>query len=227
MSLTSEMSRTTAHIEASRRERLAAIAKISSDLRRQTQKSEASRMDVIATHRIATKSSLRDIFGIVAFTRGSAEELVERFRKERKSAANELWSELDSHVSRIRQAVSAEIAQIAATRATMAGRTRNARLDYLKEMRRRVDAVLNTSHKLMDELSEDRQRAGQVWEQHVSGSAVRQPQTTKRAPAKRASAKRASAAGTVTQQPNRQREAQPVATENSYVPEQRLTEENS
>ena len=38
----------------------------------------------MAAHRAATKSSLRDIFGTAAFTRGAAEELIERFRNERE-----------------------------------------------------------------------------------------------------------------------------------------------
>ena len=84
MTLTSEMSRITTGFEASQGERLASIAKIRPGVKREKQLNRASLKRTMAAHRVATKNSLRDLFGMAALTRGAAVDMVERFGNERE-----------------------------------------------------------------------------------------------------------------------------------------------
>jgi hypothetical protein len=215
MSLTSEMSRTTAEMAAAQRERSAAIAKISSELRRKTHRDETALKSAMAAHRAGTKRSLRDIFGRAAFTRGAAEEMIERLRKEREGVASELWPKLNAYAANIRDTVGEEIAQMAAARADMASRERRMRRGHLAELRQQVEAVLASSQKLIEDLNHDRERAGQVWDQHVRNAMrQRQQRATKRTAAKRTPAPkpRAAEASTATRQASRPVEVQSAAT---------------
>jgi len=167
MTLTSEMSRITTEFEAAQGERLAAIAKIGSSMRRDSRRNKVSLAHTMAAHRAATKSNLRDIFGIAAFTRGAAVEMVERFKNEREECANDLRKQLDSYVADLRETVGEELAHLTATRAKMARRENNARRVQLKDLRRRVEALLANSVKLIEDFNKDRAHAGRVWEQHM------------------------------------------------------------
>jgi len=167
MSLTSEMSRITAEFEAAQGGRLAEIAKIGSDMRRDSRRNKASRARTMATHRTATKNSLRDIFGMAAFTRGAAEEMIERFADEREDCTNDLRKRLDSYVADLRKTVGEELAHLTATRAKVARREENARRVQLKDLHRRVEALLANSVKLVEDFTKDRARAGRIWTQHM------------------------------------------------------------
>jgi hypothetical protein len=182
MSLTSEMSRITADFEAAQGARLATIAKIGSRMRRENHGNKASLMRKMAAHRAATKSSLRDIFGTAAFARGAAEELIERFREEREESANDLRDKLSSYAAGLRETVAEALSDMAATRAKMARRDEGARRTQLKDLRRRVHALLANSEKLISDFHQDRERAGRIWEQHLR-NASRQRRASSRAAA--------------------------------------------
>ncbi len=160
MSLTSEMSRITTGFEAAQGKRLAAIAKIGPSVTREKHRNKASLKRTMAAHRAATKSSLRDIFGTAAFTRSIAVELVERFGNEREESTSDLRNQLDSYVADLRETVGEELAHLAAARVKIARREENVRRAQLKDLRRRVEALL-------EDFSKDRQRAGRIWEQHL------------------------------------------------------------
>ena len=160
MSLTSEMSRITTDFEASQGERLASIAKIRPGVKREKQLNKASLKRTMAAHRSATKSSLRDLFGMAAFTRGAAVDMVERFGNEREESTSDLLEQLAAYAANLREAVGEEIAHLAATRLKTARREDNARRAQLKDLRKRVEVLLN-------DFSQDRRHAGQVWEQHL------------------------------------------------------------
>ena len=83
MSLTSEMSRITGEFEAAQGARLAAVAKLAPNARRQGHRNETLLKGAMTAHRAATKKSLRDIFGTAAFARGAAEEMIEDFKSAR------------------------------------------------------------------------------------------------------------------------------------------------
>lgn len=168
MSLTSEMSRVTAQIEVAQRNRSATLAKIRTDLKRETQAGEAAREQVMAAHKAAVKSSLRDIFGRTAFTRGAAEEMVERFRKERNTAASELWPKLTAYADHVKDTVSAEVARLNAARSSMASRERNVRQNHVREIRQRVGALRAHADRFVGELRQDREGAADMWEEHAA-----------------------------------------------------------
>lgn len=170
MSLTSEMSRITTEFEAAHGARQAAIAKIRSGVKRENHRNKASRVRTMATHRAATKSSLRDIFGTAAFTRGAAKELIERFGNELEQCASELRSRLDSYVADLRKTVGKELAQLTVSRVKMARQEESARHAQLKDLRRRVEALLAAAGKLIEDFNKDRQRAGRIWGQHLRGA---------------------------------------------------------
>ncbi len=170
MSFTSEMSRITAEFEAAQSARLGALTSIGSGVRRENQRNKASLMGAMTAHRVATKSSLRDIFGTAAFARGAAVELIERFRNEREESTSDLRDQLGSYAANLRETVGEELADLAATRAKMARREQGARRAQLKDVHRRVEALLAGSDKLIESISRDRQRAGRIWEQHLSNA---------------------------------------------------------
>lgn len=166
MTLTSEMSRLTAEFEAAQRSRLAAVAKIASDARRKAHGNRKSLNGAMAMHRVAMKHSLRDIFGTTAFTRGAAEEMIERFRNEREEAASGLRDELGHFAANLRESVAETLEDLNAARLKKTRRDENSRRAELKDLRRRVETLLANSDKLMADISRDRQRAGRIWEQH-------------------------------------------------------------
>ncbi len=182
MSLTSEMSRITKEFEAAQGERLGSIAKIGPCVTREKRSNRASLKHTMAAHRAATKSSLRDIFGIAAFTRGAAVDLVERFGNEREESTNELLDQLASYVADLREAVGEELSHLTATRLKTARREDSARHTQLKDLRKRVEALLKDFY-------QDRQQAGQVWKQHLR-TALRQRRAPVRAATKVAAAPR-------------------------------------
>jgi len=179
MSLTSEMSRITAEFEAAQGGRLAEIAKIGSGMRRDSRKNKASLAHTMAAHRAATKSGLRDIFGMAAFTRGAAEEMIERFANEREECTNDLREQLDSYVANLRETVGEELARLTASRTKMARREDNTRRVQLKDLRKRVEALLAASVKLIETFNKDRARAGRVWQQHMRNAPKQRQATVK------------------------------------------------
>jgi hypothetical protein len=161
MTLTSEMSRITTGFEASQGERLASIAKIKPGLARENQLNRASLKRTMVAHRVATKNKLRDLFGMAALTRGAAVDMVERFGNEREVSTKDLLDQLASFADDLREAVSEQLAHLTATRVKTARREDHLRHAQLKDLRKRVEALIKG-------FSQDRQQAGEVWEQHVS-----------------------------------------------------------
>ena len=175
MTLTSEMSRITTGFEASQGKRLASIAKIRPDVKREKHLNRASLKRTMAAHRVATKSSLRDLFGMAALTRGAAVDMVERFGNEREESTSDLLDQLASFADDLREAVGEQLAHLAATRVKTARREDNTRHAQLKDLRKRVEA-------LMKGFSQDRQQAGQVWEQHLRTALRRRRAAAKAVP---------------------------------------------
>ena len=181
MTLTSEMSRITTDFEAAQSARLTAIAKIGTGVAREKHRNKASLKRTMTAHRAAAKSSLRGIFGAASFTRGAAEEMIERFRNEREECASDLRDQLDSFVADLRETVGDELAHLTATRVKMARREESARRAELKDLRRRVEALLANSVKLIDDFNKDRARAGRVWEQHLRNAPLQRRTATQTA----------------------------------------------
>jgi hypothetical protein len=171
MSLTSEMSRITTEFEAAQGERLASVAKIRPGVTREKHLNGASLKRTMAAHRAATKSSLRDLFGMAALTRGTAVDLVERFKNEREECASDLRNQLDSYVADLRETVGEELAHLASARVKLTRRADNVRRAQLKDLRRRVEALLAGAVKLIEDLNKDRTHAGRVWKQHLRNTA--------------------------------------------------------
>ena len=182
MTLTSEMSRITTGFEASQGERLASIAKIRPGVKREKQLNRASLKRTMAAHRVATKNSLRDLFGMAALTRGAAVDMIERFGNEREESTSDLLDQLASFADDLREAMGEQLAHLAATRVKTAHREDSVRHAQLKDLRKRVEA-------LMKGFSQDRQQAGQVWEQHLR-TALRRRRAAARAVTKSVAAPR-------------------------------------
>ena len=174
MSLTSEMSRITTDFEASQGRRLGSIAKIRPDVAREKHNNRDSLKRTMAAHRVATKRSLRDIFGMAALTRGAAVDMIERFGSEREESTSELLDQLASFADDLHEAVSEELAQLTATRLKTARREDSARHAQLKALRKRVEALLK-------DFSQDREEAGEIWQQHLHTSSRRQRAAAKAA----------------------------------------------
>jgi hypothetical protein len=175
MTLTSEMSRITTGFDVAQGERLASIAKIKPGVKREKQLNRSSLKRTMTAHRAATKSSLRDLFGMAALTRGAAVDMVERFGNEREESTSDLLDQLASFADDLREAVGEQLAHLAATRVKTARREDNARHAQLKDLRKRVEA-------LMKGFSQDRQQAGQVWEQHLRTALRRRRAATRAVP---------------------------------------------
>ncbi len=183
MSLTSEMARITGEFEAAQGARLATVAKIGPSMRRGNHANKTSLRRTMATHRAATKSSLRDIFGIAAFTRGAAVELVESFRNEREKSANDLRDQLGAFAADLKETVSEALADLTATRLKKARRDESTRRAQFKDLRRRVDALLASAGELIANFNQDRERAGKLWEQHLrNASRLRRTASRKAVP---------------------------------------------
>jgi hypothetical protein len=180
------MSRITAEFETAQSERQAAIAKIGAGMRQEKHKNKASLAHAMDVHRAATKGSLHDIFGTAAFTRGAADEMIERFKNEREACASDLRNQLGAYVADLQETVGKELAHLTSTRAKTARREENVRRAQLKDLRRRVQALLTGAAKLIEEFNKDRQRAERVWDQHL-----------RKAPRQRQAAIRVAAKGTV------------------------------
>lgn len=185
MSLTSDMSRIAAECEAAQGARLAAIAKIESDMRRDGRKNKAALARTMSAYRSATKSSLRDIFGLAALTRGATQDLIERIGKEREEGAEELHRQLDDFVSELHETVNSELERMATARTKTMRRDANMRRAQVKELRHRVAAQLAEADKMMANLHKDRTRGERVWEQHAH-DAPRQRKATIKATAQEA-----------------------------------------
>ena len=170
MSLTSEMSRITGEFEAAQGARLAAVAKLAPNARRQGHRNETLLKGAMTAHRAATKKSLRDIFGTAAFARGAAEEMIEDFKSARVESASELREQLSSYVAELRETVSEELANLVAARTKMARRDENARRAQVKDLRARVEDLLADFDALIGALNCDRTRASRVWHQHLRNS---------------------------------------------------------
>jgi hypothetical protein len=191
MSLTSAMSRITADLEAAQGGRLAGIAKIGPAVRRDGRKNKASLAHTMAAHRAATKSDLRDIFGMAAFTRGAAEEMIERFTDEREDCTNDLREHLEAYVAELRKTVGVELSRLTAARVKMAHREEAVRRVELKDLRRRVEVLLANSARLIEDFKKDRVHAGRVWEQHMRNAPKqRKASAVKAMPHKQAAKKR-------------------------------------
>lgn len=197
MSLTSEMSRITAEFEAAQGERLAAVAKIGSDMRRESRRNAAFLRRTMTTHRAAIKGSLRDIFGTAAFARGAADEMVDHLKHEREESASDLRDRLSSFAANLRDTVGEELAEFATARMKMARREHSARRAHVRDLRRRVGALLASSDKLVEGLNQDRERAGRTWEQHLR-AASRQRRAATRAAAENETTSRRSTARKTT-----------------------------
>jgi len=167
MTLTTEMSRITSEFEAAQGERLATIAKIAPAVRRDSRRNKASLARTMTAHRAATKSTLRDIFGMAAFTRGAADEMIERFAEEREDCTIDLRKQLDCYVAELRETVGEELDQLTAARTKIAHREDIKRRAQVKDLRKRVAVLLANSVKLIEEFNKDRAHAGRVWKQHV------------------------------------------------------------
>lgn len=192
MTLTSEMSRMAAEFEAAQGERLAAIARIGSEMRRDSRRNKASLARTMSAHHAATKSGLRDIFGLVALSRGAAQDMVELLAKEREDCARDLHRQLEAYVSELRRTVGDEMSRLNASRAKMTRREVNVRRGQMKDLRRRVEALLADSAKLMADLHKDRARAGKLWSQHAHNTPRQRLATVKQAaaPSRRTAPKR-------------------------------------
>lgn len=167
MTLTSEITRIAAECEAAQGARLAAIGKIEAEVRRDGRKNKAALARTMNAHRSATKSSLRDIFGLAAFSRGATQDMIERLGKEREESAEELHRQLDDFVSELHETVSGELERMATARTKMTRREANLRRAQLKDLRHRVAVQLSESDKMMADLHKDRTRGERVWEQHA------------------------------------------------------------
>jgi hypothetical protein len=160
MSLTSEMSRLTTEFETAQGKRRATIAKIGQDVTRERHGNKTSLRRTMAAHRVATKNSLHDIFGMAALTRGAAVDMIERFGDEREESTCDLLEQLASYAADLREAVGEELQNLTATRLKTARREDSVRRAQLKDLRKRVAALLN-------DFSQDRQEAGEVLEHHL------------------------------------------------------------
>jgi hypothetical protein len=167
MTLTSEMSRIAAECEAAQGARLAAIAKVETEMRRDARKNKTVLARTMSAHRSATKTSLKDIFGLAAFTRGATQDMIERFGKEREASAEELHRQLDDYVAELHDTVSDELEHMAAVRTKATRRDANMRRAEIKDLRHRVAVQLAESDKMMANLHKDRARGERVWEQHA------------------------------------------------------------
>jgi DNA anti-recombination protein RmuC len=174
----------TTDFKAARGARLAAIAKIRSGVSRDKQRNKTSLMHTMSAHNAAIKKGLRDIFGTAAFTRGAAEELIEAFRDKREKIASDLRDQLESSASALRETVGEQLSHMAAARMKAARREGNARRAQIKDLRRRVDALLANARKLMETFSQDRQHAGHAWDQYMRSAAPPQRRAATRATAK-------------------------------------------
>lgn len=170
MSLTNEMSRICAEFEVAQAARSTAIAAIGAAVQHDLQTGQAARSRVMAAHQKATKSHLKEIFGAVAFARGGTEDLIGRFADDHKRRSDAMRKDLRSFVKELQETVEGQLQRLTDTRTATAQQGETARRAYLKDLRRRVHAVLGNADKYVKGLHKDRTTAERVWTQHCRTS---------------------------------------------------------
>ncbi len=166
MSFTNEMSRIGAQFEVAQAARSAAIGAIDAAVKHDLQRGRATRSRVMAAHRKATKSHLKEIFGTVAFLRGAAEDLMDRFADDHERKGDAMRDDLRSFVEGLQETVEGQLQHLSDRRTAIARQEGAARRTYLKDLRRRVHAVIGNAEKYVNDLHKDRTTAERVWEQH-------------------------------------------------------------
>ena len=165
-SMTNEMSRIGTEFEIAQTARLASLAAIKSTVQRDLQKGHNARARVMAAQRRATKGDLKEIFGAAAFLRGAADDLTDRFARDRDKAGDMLRDHLKSFVVELQGTVEGQMERLAATRTASAQREETARRAYVKDLRRRVRTALGNADDHIKGLHKDRRGAEGVWRQH-------------------------------------------------------------
>lgn len=196
MSLSSETMRVAAEFEAAQAARLAAIAGIGATVQRDMRQDRASLKRTMAEYARTMDKELKGIFSEVALIRGAAKDLIEWFASEREENTEAMRAELESLTSKLEKSVSAELSEMVTAREEVARRESTARRAYLRDLRRRVGAVLGDASKYIADLNHDRMRAERVWLQHLRTQRKRRHEAAKQAhaDAKPAPRPRASAA---------------------------------
>ncbi|MFI5016032.1 MAG: hypothetical protein ACHQAY_27165 [Hyphomicrobiales bacterium] len=166
MSLTNEMSRVSTQFEASQAARSAAIGAIEAAVQHDLRRGRAARSRVMAAHQKATKSHLKEIFGAAAFLRGAAGDLIERIADGHEKSSDAMRDDLRSFVQELQETVEGQLQRLTDKRSATARQEEAARRAYLKDLRRRVHAVLGNADKYIKGLHKDRTTAERVWEQH-------------------------------------------------------------
>ena len=166
MSLTNEMSRIGAQFEVAQAARSAAIGAIDATVKHDLQRGRAARSRVMAAHRKATKSHLKGIFGAVASLRGAAENLMHRFADDHERKGDAMRDDLRSFVEELQETVEGQLQHLSDRRTATARQEETARRAYLKDLRRRVHAVIGNADKYVTDLYKDRTTAERVWAQH-------------------------------------------------------------
>jgi len=166
MSLSNEMLRIGAQFEIAQAARSAALGAIEAAVRHDLQRARAARSRTMSAHRKATNSHLKDLFGAAAFLRGAAEDMIARFADEHEKKGDATRDHLRSFVDGLQETVERQLQRLTDGRTATARREETARRAYLKDLRRRVNAVLGGADKYVKELHKDRTTAERVWEQH-------------------------------------------------------------
>jgi hypothetical protein len=167
MSLTSEMARIAEEFSGAQTERRSAIKLIGANLRRQRESNVLSLANVMAAHRRATKGSLRDLFGKVAFTRGAAEDMMERLRKARKTSRVILHRKLKALAVALSETTEEELKHLKAEHRQTADQEAGLRRAAVADMRRQVVVQLRDADKILAAMSRERQRAAKIWKRHA------------------------------------------------------------
>jgi len=167
MTLSSEMTRLAADLEASQADRLAAVAAIAPAVQSDLERGRAALNSTMKELMSTIDADLKGIFSQAAITRGRARDLIDRFTGERKDSAERLRTKLGDHMSNLESSVQTLLNEYATARSVMGGREADARARYLEDLRTRVNAQLAEAGKFVDALAKDREGAGRAWHLHT------------------------------------------------------------
>ncbi|NQV93753.1 MAG: hypothetical protein HQ482_01235 [Sphingomonadales bacterium] len=193
MTLSSEMTRLAADFEPAQQERLAAVKRIQTGVRRDLAAGRAALRQATGAHAKAVETDLAGIFSEAAIIRGRTADMIDDFAAEREDNAEALQAVLKDYISGLEAAVANLLSELASARKKMSSREAAARAAYLQGVKNCVQALLADAATFVDGLNKDRVRAGRTWQQHTRAMRKQRDDVAKATAAKPASKAKAKA----------------------------------
>lgn len=190
MTLANQMRRLHSDIATAKSQRLEEVAAIGPALQRQMEDGRASFRVAMDGLRKSIKTDLDGIFSEAAVIRGRAVDMMQQLTAEREANAKAWRTDLEAAVATLLGEYDRARKEYARARDELSVREMAAREAYLKDLRARVQKLLENAEKYLADLKADRVKAGNAWRQRTRVTGKPRPETqakkTAKAPAESA-----------------------------------------